>query len=108
MEGFLRRFCNYAQDDWVKWLPILEFCHNNQVNSATGKTAFKTIYGRHPRWDMTDIPTKVPEAEHMMEEMQVIWDEVKASMMYHQMEQIASKKEFKVGDKVWLLASNQN
>ena len=41
LEGFLRSLCNYQQDDWAKWLPIAEFCHNNQENSATGKRPSK-------------------------------------------------------------------
>jgi len=82
LKGFLRSYCNYAQDDWAKWLPIAEFCHNNQVNSATGKTAFETIYGRHPRWNMINTDSRVPQAEITSKEMQEIWDEVKASMTF--------------------------
>lgn len=106
LEGFLRSFCNYQQDDWAKWLPIAEFCHNNQENSATGKTAFETIYGTHPRWDMTGIDSNVPEANLMEQHMQEVWDEVKASMEYHQKAEKEVRKEFKVGDKVWLVTTN--
>jgi transposase InsO family protein len=106
LEGFLRSFCNYQQNDWVKWLPIAEFCHNNQENSATGKTAFETIYGAHPRWDMSGIESNVPEANNMEQHMQEVWDEVKASMEYHQKAENDLRQEFKVGDKVWLVTTN--
>jgi hypothetical protein len=106
LEGFLRSFCNYQQDDWAKWLPIAEFCHNNQENSATGKTAFKTIYGAHPRWDMSGIDSNVPEANNMEQHMQEVWDEVKASMEYHQKTENDLRQEFEVGDKVWLVTTN--
>lgn len=32
VKGYLRRFCNYQQDNWATWLPLAEFAHNNQVN----------------------------------------------------------------------------
>ncbi|QRW06191.1 Retrotransposable element Tf2 protein [Ceratobasidium sp. AG-Ba] len=106
LEGFLRSFCNYRQDDWVRWLPIAEFCHNNQVNSATGKTAFETIYGLHPRWDLVDLEVNAPNAADMADSMQEIWDEVIASMEFYRSKESDPKREYKVGDKVWLVGQN--
>ncbi|QRV77124.1 Transposon Tf2-1 polyprotein [Ceratobasidium sp. AG-Ba] len=106
LEGFLRSFCNYRQDDWVRWLPIAEFCHNNQVNSATGKTAFETIYGLHPRWDIVDLEVNAPNAADMADSMQEIWDEVIASMEFYRSKESDPKREYKVGDKVWLVGWN--
>ncbi|QRW12162.1 Retrotransposable element Tf2 protein [Ceratobasidium sp. AG-Ba] len=106
LEGFLRSFCNYRQDDWVRWLPIAEFCHNNQVNSATGKTAFETIYGLHPRWDLVDLEVNAPNATDMADSMQEIWDEVIASMEFYRSKESDPKREYKVGDKVWLVGQN--
>ncbi|QRW04042.1 Retrotransposable element Tf2 protein [Ceratobasidium sp. AG-Ba] len=106
LEGFLRSFCNYRQDDWVRWLPIAEFCHNNQVNSATGKTAFETIYGLHPRWDLVDLEVNAPNAANMADSMQEIWDEVIASMEFYRSKESDPKREYKVGDKVWLVGQN--
>ncbi|QRW12456.1 Transposon Tf2-1 polyprotein [Ceratobasidium sp. AG-Ba] len=95
LEGFLRSFCNYRQDDWVRWLPIAEFCHNNQVNSATGKTAFETIYGLHPRWDLVDLEVNAPNAADMADSTQEIWDEVIASMEFHRSKEDTPKHEYK-------------
>ncbi|KAF8761559.1 hypothetical protein RHS01_00207 [Rhizoctonia solani] len=100
LEGFLRSYCNYAQDDWAKWLPIAEFCHNNQVNSTTGKSAFETVYGMHPRWNIAPTTSNVPHAEDMTKQMELIWDEVKASMEFHKAKEKAPRQEYKVGDKV--------
>ncbi|QRV80868.1 Retrotransposable element Tf2 protein [Ceratobasidium sp. AG-Ba] len=94
------------QDDWVRWLPIAEFCHNNQVNSATGKTAFETIYGLHPRWDLVDLEVNAPNAADMADSMQEIWDEVIASMEFYRSKESDPKREYKVGDKVWLVGQN--
>ncbi|QRV77894.1 Retrotransposable element Tf2 protein [Ceratobasidium sp. AG-Ba] len=108
VEGFLRTFCNYRQDDWTKWLPIAEFCHNNHVNSATGQTAFETVYGTTPRWNMLKGDQEerdTPAAYSMKEKMKKIWDEAKASMELHRTLEKPSK-ELKVGDKVWLLLTN--
>ncbi|QRV73869.1 Retrotransposable element Tf2 protein [Ceratobasidium sp. AG-Ba] len=106
LEGFLRSFCNYRQDDWVRWLPIAEFCHNNQVNSATGKTAFETIYGLHPRWDLVDLEVNAPNAADMADSMQAVWDEAIASMEFYRSKERDPKREYKVGDKVWLVGQN--
>ncbi|QRV74416.1 Retrotransposable element Tf2 protein [Ceratobasidium sp. AG-Ba] len=106
LEGFLRSFCNYRQDDWVRWLPIAEFCHNNQVNSATGKTAFETIYGLHPRWDLVDLEVNAPNAANMADSMKEIWDEVIASMEFYRSKESDPKRKYKVGDKVWLVGQN--
>lgn len=106
LEGYLRSFCNYQQDDWAKWLPIAEFCHNNHVNSATGKSAFETIYGLNPKWNMTGVETNVPEANQMEAYMHEIWDEVQASMRYHQQAEEELRLEYNLGDKVYLITSN--
>ncbi|QRW07883.1 Retrotransposable element Tf2 protein [Ceratobasidium sp. AG-Ba] len=95
-----------VQDDWVRWLPIAEFCHNNQVNSATGKTAFETIYGLHPRWDLVDLEVNAPNAADMADSMQEIWDEVIASMEFYRSKESNPKRVYKVGDKVWLVGQN--
>ena len=50
MEAYLRAYVNYAQDDWVDWLPLAEFAANNHVSESTGVTPFYANYGRHPRF----------------------------------------------------------
>ena len=37
---YLRVFCTYAQDDWVKLLAKAEFAYNNSLHTATGVTPF--------------------------------------------------------------------
>ena len=48
LEKYLRAFINYRQDDWVRWLPIAEFCWNNTVSASTGFSPFYALMGRHP------------------------------------------------------------
>ena len=109
IEGFLRTFCNYRQDDWSKWLPIAEFCHNNHRNAATGRSAFETIYGRNLTWNLEeetpDTGLQVPAAELMTTNLSKIWDEVSASMEINKgIEKTIPG--YQVGDKVWLLLTN--
>ena len=39
LKNFLRSFVNYAQDDWVDWVPDAEFTANNHVNESTSPRA---------------------------------------------------------------------
>ena len=49
LEQYLRAFVNYAQDDWVDWIPIAEFSLNNHISESTGVSPFFANTGRHPR-----------------------------------------------------------
>ena len=40
MEQYLRRYVNYFQDDWPKWLPLAEFAANNQMSESTKISPF--------------------------------------------------------------------
>ena len=49
VERGLRTYYNYMQDNWVKWLPIVEFSDNNNTSSATSLLLFYLNKGFHPR-----------------------------------------------------------
>jgi transposase InsO family protein len=49
LEQYLRLYIDWAQDDWVDWLPLAEFAGNNTVSETTGITPFFATYGFHPR-----------------------------------------------------------
>lgn len=40
IEQYLRAFVNYAQDDWVDWLPLAEVAANNHASKSTDVTPF--------------------------------------------------------------------
>ena len=46
---------NYHQDDWVDWLPVVEFALNNRYKTSLGTTPFYANYGFHPR--LGSLPT---------------------------------------------------
>jgi len=61
VERGLRTYCNYMQDDWAKWLPMVEFSDNSNTSSATAMSPFYFNKGFHPRMsfdpDTTDYET---------------------------------------------------
>ena len=49
LEGYLRNFVNYNQNDWYQLLPLAEYAYNNSKASAQKLTPFFTNYGSHPQ-----------------------------------------------------------
>jgi len=48
LEGYLRRFVNYDQDDWYQQLPLAEHAYDNSATNARKKTPFFVNYGFQP------------------------------------------------------------
>lgn len=40
LEGFLRCYINFQQDNWVELLPFAEYPYNNSKHASTGDTSF--------------------------------------------------------------------
>ena len=49
VEQALRTIVSFHQDDWVDWLPVIEFALNNRFHKALGTTPFYANYGYHPQ-----------------------------------------------------------
>ena len=49
LEGYLRSFVNYDQDDWYQLLPLAEYAYNNSITNAHKMTPFFANYGFHPQ-----------------------------------------------------------
>ena len=47
VEQYLQLYTNHPQNDWVEWLALVEFAHN-QKTSATGFSPFMLNYGQQP------------------------------------------------------------
>ncbi|KAF8671211.1 hypothetical protein RHS04_08382 [Rhizoctonia solani] len=63
LEAYLPPFINHCQSDWVDWLPLAEFAHNNARSKATGKLPFEIVYGRSPVIAPLLEPTGLPIAD---------------------------------------------
>jgi hypothetical protein len=59
----LRTFTNYKQNDWDRYLPLVEFAYNNSIQASTGITPFFANYGQHP-----NIPTTLLQRGGSIEE----------------------------------------
>ena len=49
LEGYLRNFVNYYQNDWYQLLPLAEHAYNNSVTNAHGMSPFYANYGFYPQ-----------------------------------------------------------
>jgi len=49
LEGYLRTFVNYDQNDWYQLLPLPENAYNNSATYAHKMTPFFTNYCFHPQ-----------------------------------------------------------
>ncbi|TFY53494.1 hypothetical protein EVG20_g10089 [Dentipellis fragilis] len=113
-EKYLRAFCNYRQDDWVKWIPFAEFSHNHRSHSATGRSPFEMLLGYIPvAIPSVKTSSPVPTVEEHFRHMDQIREDLQASL------QVAAEimkrtrgdstqpgVHYQKGDKVWLDGKN--
>ena len=115
MEQYLRTVVNYQQDDWVKWLPLVEFAANNHTSETTkcsaifGYYRFKAqmTFGQHPIRDPNDI--QEINAQRMVQRMEQLFSDLRVEMkrahaIYSDQANKSPKPgtELHVGDKVWI------
>ena len=117
LEQYLRGYCNYQQDNWLDFLSLAEFSHNNKISSTTGMTPFFANYGFHPRWELMPAPdapkpnNKAVESfvDKLRDLEQHIMAEIKwANAAYSEQadKHRSAPPNLKIGDEVWLLSRN--
>ncbi|CCO34985.1 Retrotransposable element Tf2 155 kDa protein type 1 [Rhizoctonia solani AG-1 IB] len=84
LEAYLCPFINHRQSDWVDWLPLAEFAHNNAKSKATGKSPFEIVYGRSPMISPALEPTGSPAADDRAKQLADTIQEVQASIKWAQ------------------------
>jgi hypothetical protein len=52
MEQYLWAHVNYLQDEWVEWLPLVEFAANNQDSETIGLSLFFANKGFDPYYQL--------------------------------------------------------
>src|ERR1700709_2193988 len=113
VEQYLRVFSSYRQNDWVSWLPIAEFAHNNAITS-TGRSPFKTIYGYNPEFITSpNSNSTIPAADEIADEIGKAQEDVKSTLeiVNERMKRffdhgVKNAPQFEIGDQVWLDAKN--
>jgi hypothetical protein len=115
-EDMLRGFVGPRQDDWCRYLSLVEFAYNNSVQASTLHTPFYLNHGRHPLSPLaTVVPSRsaTPAVTEYVQGMQDALKSARSNILSAQQRQkvYADRKRrdhpFKVGDSV-LLAARQN
>ena len=120
LETYLRTFCNHAQDDWSKLLPLAELAINNREAASTGVSPFFLQHGYHvapfevaePLQTGTDR-SPIQSADNIIRKLRDATEWAQLSMATAQQRQESSANrtrqqspQYKVGDKVWLSLEN--
>ena len=114
LEGYLRNFVNYDQNDWHQLLPLAEYAQNNSKTSAHKLTPFFANYGFHPQTEwMKKREIQTPGATMQTHWMKTIQEKARATL---EQTQEAMKKyydqgatpqpDIDIGDLVMLKAKN--
>jgi hypothetical protein len=114
LEQYLRIFCNYLQDDWVRLLPIAQFAHNSQVSTATGKSPFQLLYGFNPRSYPTAMQASSwPAIDNRLCNLHTARNKAQSALCLaadattmRDGKLNINSETYKVGDKVWLDSKN--
>jgi len=82
LEQYLRMYVNHRQNNWAKWLAMVEFTFNNKVHTATKTLPFQVNYGRELRMGF-DIRKKGKneKAEEFVREMKERHEEARAALV---------------------------
>jgi len=114
LEGYLRTFVNYDQDDWYQQLLLAEHAYNNSSTNAHKITPFFANYGFHPQTEwMKEREAHNPGATLYAHGMQDIHQQVKhtlentrESMKKYYDRKATEQPSIEVGDLVMLNAKN--
>jgi len=81
LEGYLRTFVNYDQNDWYQLLPLAEHAYNNSATNAHKMTPFFANYGLHPKTEwMKEREAQNPGAAMYVHGMQDIHQQAKQTL----------------------------
>ncbi len=83
VEKYLRIFINHLQDDWVEWLSLATFAHNNHMHSATGKSPFEVNYSYNTNvlpGAKPQTPFRTPASMMFISKMQDIYAAAKQTL----------------------------
>lgn len=109
IEQYLRTYCSFRQDSWVKWLPMAKFALNSRVHLSTGRAHFELIYRYISEFQVSAKPTGVPAADERLHRLREAQEDARAAlkliaewMKRFYNHGVSKVLMFKVGDKVYL------
>lgn len=115
LEGYIRLYCNYQQDNWPDLLPIAEFAYNNAPHSSTQVSPFFANYGYNPKATLTlDVSVRDPNAHDFSRSLSELHDYCREQLAVTQSQtQVPANRHrspipesFAPGEKVWLNTKN--
>ena len=111
LEIYFRMFCGNNPETWKKYIPIMEFCHNQRTHSTTQRSPFYLMMGIEPRdVPLAFEPTNIPSVEERLHNLKKVRDEAQAAQELAR-QKVAGRGRrgftpFKQGDMVWLEGTN--
>jgi len=69
VETVLQIYCNYQQNDWAQWLPIVQYAINARPSATMKQAPYELWMGFIPRAHQADRPSKVPAIELCREQI---------------------------------------
>jgi hypothetical protein len=114
-EFYLRSYVNYQQNDWIKWLSIVEYAYNNNLNSVLKQISFQMMFDSEVKFenviqkdfkiDVFAARDRVVQLSKMRRVCETRWKQA-----LNRAEKNYNKKrvqiEFKINNKVFLNAKN--
>jgi hypothetical protein len=104
LEQYLHFWVNECQDDWVQYLPLAEFAHNNWLNKSMHESPFQVLMGYHPRADWTGMRSAIPRVTTCLEQYNEARHKAQELMRRAQQSWVrhCDTPKYQVGDQVWL------
>ena len=114
LEGYLRTFVNYDQNDWYQLLPLAEHAYNNSATNGHKMPPFFANYGFHPQTEwMKEREAHNPGATlyaHWMQDIhrqaKQTLEKTRESMKKYYDRKATAQPNIEVGDLVMLNAKN--
>ena len=110
LEAFLKCTVHSCPKQWAKWLPLAEYWYNTSHHSALQLTPFEVLYGHPPgHFGITNLQTDlIPDLETWLTERNLLTQLIQQQLvraqqrMKSQADKQRTKREFSVGDSVFL------
>jgi hypothetical protein len=114
-ESYLQSYVNYQQNDWVKWLNIVEYVYNNNLNNVLKQTFFQMMFDSEMKFenviqkdlkiDVFAARDRVVHVSMMRRACETRWKQTleRAKKNYNKKR---AQIEFKINDKIFLNARN--